>query len=180
MPYVERETSQVLLTLNRSMSGTLLNGLEYLTGYPYGCVEQTMSRALPNAVVAQAADKLGIGGPGLEGRLKPLIEASIQRLYGLQHSDGGWGWWTDDIFDPYQTAWVLFGLGVMEDAGYSIEPRVMDSAAKWLEDYFRYESGDDIRTQAYALFSMAMAGRGNLEKTETLVSTSISDLDPFS
>ncbi len=43
LPDVEKETSQVRLTLNRSMSGTLLNGLEYLTGYPYGCVEQTMS-----------------------------------------------------------------------------------------------------------------------------------------
>lgn len=180
LPSVDRETSQVILTLNRSMSGTLLNGLEYLIGYPYGCVEQTMSRALPNAVVAQAADKLGIGGPELDARIEPLIEASIQRLYGLQHSDGGWGWWTDDVSDPYQTAWVLFGLGTMEDAGYSIEPRVMDSAAKWLGDYLARESKDDIRTKAYALFSMAMAGRGNREKTEALVSASIFELDPFS
>jgi len=180
LPNVERETSEVLLTLNRSMSGTLLNGLEYLTGYPYGCVEQTMSRALPNAVVAQAADKLGVGGPEMEARLEPLVKASIQRLYGLQHSDGGWGWWTDDASDPYQTAWVLFGLGVMDDAGYSIEPRVMDKAAEWLEEYFRYGSNFDIRTQAYALYSMAMAGRGDLEKTNALVSASIYELDPFS
>jgi uncharacterized protein YfaS (alpha-2-macroglobulin family) len=139
-----------------------------------------MSRALPNAVVAQAADKLGVGGPGLDARLEPLIKASIQRLYGLQHSDGGWGWWTDDVSDSYQTAWVLFGLGVMDDAGYPIEPRVMDSAAKWLDDNFRYGSDFDIRTQAYALYSMAMAGRGDLEKTETLVSASVYELDPFS
>ena len=180
LPNVERETSEVRLTLNRSMSGTLLNGLEYLTGYPYGCVEQTMSRALPNAVVANAAEKLGVGGPQLDARLEPLIKASIQRLYGLQHGDGGWGWWTDDVSDPYQTAWVLFGLGVMEDAGYAIEPRAMNGAAKWLEDYSKYESEYDIRTQAYALYSMAVAGRGDLEKTEALVSASIYELDPFS
>jgi uncharacterized protein YfaS (alpha-2-macroglobulin family) len=116
----------------------------------------------------------------LDARLEPLIKASIQRLYGLQHSDGGWGWWTDDVSDSYQTAWVLFGLGVMDDAGYPIEPRVMDSAAKWLDDNFRYGSDFDIRTQAYALYSMAMAGRGDLEKTETLVSASVYELDPFS
>jgi uncharacterized protein YfaS (alpha-2-macroglobulin family) len=34
LPNVERETSEVRLTLNRSMSGTLLNGLEYLTVIP--------------------------------------------------------------------------------------------------------------------------------------------------
>jgi len=180
LPNVERETSQVRLTLNRSMSGTLLNGLEYLTGYPYGCVEQTMSRALPNAVVAHAAEELGVGGPEMQTRLEPLIKASIQRLYGLQHSDGGWGWWTDDVSDPYQTAWVLFGLGVMEESGYSIEPKVLDQAAKWLDDQIGNNARLDVRTQAYALYSMAQAGRGNLEKTEALVSTSIYELDPFS
>jgi alpha-2-macroglobulin len=180
VPNVERETSEVLLTLNRSMSGTLLNGLEYLTGYPYGCVEQTMSRALPNAVVARAAEKLGVGGPEMQARLEPLIKASIQRLYGLQHSDGGWGWWTDDISDPYQTAWVLFGLGVMDSSGYSIEPRVMDQAALWLENQMENGSQLDIRTQAYALYSMAQAGRGDLEKTQALISESIYEIDPFS
>jgi alpha-2-macroglobulin len=180
LPNVERETSEVRLTLNRSMSGTLLNGLEYLTGYPYGCVEQTMSRALPNAVVANAADKLGIGGPQLDASIEPLIRASIQRLYGLQHGDGGWGWWTDDVSDPYQTAWVLFGLGVMDEAGHAIEPKVMDRATEWLDEYLRRESEPDLRTQAYALFSMAMAGRGNLERTEALASTSVYELDPFS
>jgi hypothetical protein len=180
VPNVERETSEVRLTLNRSMSGTLLNGLEYLTGYPYGCVEQTMSRALPNAVVGRAASQLGVGGPEMQARLDPLIQASIQRLYGLQHSDGGWGWWTDDITDPYQTAWVLFGLGVMDSSGYPIEPQVMDRAAEWLQNDVINNSQLDIRTRAYALYSMAQAGRGDLEKTKELVSSSIYELDPFS
>jgi alpha-2-macroglobulin len=179
LPNVERETSEVRLTLNRSMSGTLLNGLEYLTGYPYGCVEQTMSRALPNAVVARAAQSLGVGGAEMEARLEPLIKASIQRLYGLQHSDGGWGWWTDDVSDPYQTAWVLFGLGVMNDSGYAIEPKVIDNAARWLKAQMGGDSLD-IRTRAYALYSMAQAGGGDLEKTQALVSESIHELDPFS
>lgn len=180
LPDVEKETSEVRLSLNRSMSGTLLNGLEYLTGYPYGCVEQTMSRALPNAVVGHAADQLGIGGPEMQAQLDPLIKASIQRLYGLQHSDGGWGWWTDDGTDPYQTAWVLFGLGIMGNAGYPIEPKVMDNAAKWLDDEMNRNEDLDPRIRAYALYSMALAGRGNLEKTETLVEDSIYELDSFS
>lgn len=180
LPSVERETSDVRLTLNRSMSGTLLNGLEFLTGYPYGCVEQTMSRALPNAVVSRAAEKLGVGGPEMQTRLEPLIKASIQRLYGLQHGDGGWGWWTDDVSDPYQTAWVLFGLGVMEDSGYFVEPRVMDQAVEWLSSQVGRSSQLDVRTQAYALYSMAQAERGDLETTQSLVSSSIYELDPFS
>jgi uncharacterized protein YfaS (alpha-2-macroglobulin family) len=180
LPEVDTETSQVRLTLNRSMSGTLLNGLEYLTGYPYGCVEQTMSRALPNAVVAHASIELGVGGPEMQAQLEPMVKASIQRLYGLQHSDGGWGWWTDDVSDSYQTAWVLFGLGVMNDAGYTIEPKVMDNAAHWLNDQLANNSQLDIRTQAYILYSLSQADRGNLQKTQALVAESIYELDPFS
>ena len=179
LPRLERQTSQVYLTLNRMMSGTLLNGLEYLTGYPYGCVEQTMSRALPNAVVSRASGQLGIGGPALQARLEPLVKASIQRLYGLQHNDGGWGWWTDDESTPYQTAWVLFGLGLMENAGYPIEPKVMDDAAAWLK-YGMKSSESDIRTNAYALYSLAEAGRGDKEATLALTAASIKELDPFS
>lgn len=139
-----------------------------------------MSRALPNAVVGRAAGQLGVGGPEMQARLDPLIKASIQRLYGLQHSDEGWGWWTDDSSDPYQTAWVLFGLGVMDRSGYSIEPKVMDRAVEWLQREVANNSELDIRTRAYALYSMAQAGRGDLESTKALVSASIYELDPFS
>ena len=36
-----------------SLAGTLLDSVEYLAGYPYGCIEQTMSRFLPTLMVAQ-------------------------------------------------------------------------------------------------------------------------------
>jgi uncharacterized protein YfaS (alpha-2-macroglobulin family) len=51
LPPDSMSISTVEINLSRSMAGSLFDGLEYLTGYPYGCVEQTMSRALPNAVV---------------------------------------------------------------------------------------------------------------------------------
>lgn len=180
LPNLELESSHVYLTLNTTIGGTLLNGLEYLTGYPYGCVEQTMSRALPNAVVGRASEQLGIGGQALQMQVDPLIKASITKLYSLQHSDGGWGWWTDDASDEYQTAWVLFGLGIMQDSGYIIEPKVIENASKWLKDSIGYNQNVDIRTQAYSLYSLAQAGQGDLAATQTLASNSIQELDPFS
>src|SRR5262249_47786363 len=35
-----------------SIAGALFGALDYLTGYPYGCTEQTMSKFLPNVIVA--------------------------------------------------------------------------------------------------------------------------------
>ncbi len=176
LPQVDKENSQVTLTLNRSLSGTLLNGLEFLTGYPYGCVEQTMSRALPNAVVAHAASELGLDKAGLQSELPPLIQASLVQLYGLQHDDGGWGWWYDDNTDTYQTAWVLFGLSVISDSGYTVEPRVIEDAANLLKGYRER----DPRVQAYVLYSLTRAGKGDREGTLRLARENSSDLDPFS
>ena len=169
--------SLVTLRISRSPASTLLDGLEYLTGYPYGCVEQTMSRAMPNAVLGRASYQLGIGGTNFQGEIEPLIHASIQKLYGFQHADGGWGWWFDDSSDAYQSAWVLHGLAVIQSAGYSIDPEVIKKGAQYLQKNL---DEMDERTQAYALYSMALAGFGDLEATRILAQNSLQTLDPFS
>ena len=168
--------STVKIELTRSIAGSLLTGLEYLTGYPFGCVEQTMSKALPNAVVGRAFYQLGIGNPTLQADLPPKIAASVQRLYGFQHNDGGWGWWYDDASNDYQTAWVVFGLTVTAQAGYEVDPAVIERGVAWLKEHL---GGMDPRTRAYALYSMASAGAGDVEATRALAREA-GDLDTFS
>ncbi|WP_420645645.1 Ig-like domain-containing protein [Candidatus Leptofilum sp.] len=157
--------SQVELQLSRSIAGSLLEGLQYLTGYPYGCVEQTMSKALPNAVVGRALNQLGVTNPTLQAELPGQINASIQRLYGFQHNDGGWGWWYDDSTDAYQTAWVIFGLAQVADAGYEIDPGVIERGVTWLNEH---RAGMDPRTRAFAQYAMALADLPNEEATLAL------------
>ena len=50
----------VLATIAPSVAATLFGALDYLTTYPYGCTEQTMSSFLPNIVVSRAVRDLGI------------------------------------------------------------------------------------------------------------------------
>ncbi len=155
--------SQIELQLSRSIAGSMLEGLQYLTGYPYGCVEQTMSKALPNAVVGRALNQLGVTNPTLQAELPGQINASIQRLYGFQHVDGGWGWWYDDRSDDYQTAWVIFGLAQVAQAGYEVDPTVIERGVEWLNG--RPPAGIDARTRAFAYYAMALTGLPNEERT---------------
>jgi len=170
------DVSTLEVSLSRSIANTLLDGLEYLTGFPYGCVEQTMSRALPNAVVGRAFRRLGVSNLQLEADLPARINASLQRLYGYQHNDGGWGWWYDDTSNDYNTAWVIFGLAMTKEAGYTVDDGVIERGAAWINANY---TSMDRRTQAYALYALATAGRGVLTQTQTLAATA-SDLDPFS
>ncbi len=162
MPEDALAMSTVELDLSRTIAGSLLEGLEYLTGFPYGCVEQTMSKALPNAVVGRAIQTLGVSAPTLQADLPAKINASVQRLYGYQHNDGGWGWWYDDDSDAYQTAWVVFGLHTTREAGYEVDPQVIQRGIDWIDEHLDQM---DVRTRAYALYSVAVAGSPNVTAT---------------
>ena len=48
------------MRVSPSIAGSLFGALEYLTSFPYGCVEQTMSSFLPNIIVTKAVRELGI------------------------------------------------------------------------------------------------------------------------
>lgn len=176
MPNNALPISKISLDIDRSIAGSVVNGLEYLTGYPYGCVEQTMSRALPTAVVARALNQLGIETEQGDDELKAKINASVQRLYGFQHTDGGWGWWFDDATNHYQTAWVVFGLSVIKDAGYEVDPAVIERGVAYINNNL---GSMDARTRAYALYSIAMAGAPNSEANLDLMAT-YQTLDAFS
>ena len=176
MPQAALAQSHVTVELNRSIAGSLLTGLEYLTGYPYGCVEQTMSRALPNAVVGRALQELGVENAALEASLPSLLTAGLQQLYGLQHEDGGWGWWYDDESDSYQTAWVIFGLALTRESGAAVSNEIINLGIGWLRQNLE---AMDVRTRAFALYSMALAGQGDLAATQALLPDR-DKLDPFS
>ena len=161
-----KEVSTLQIDLSPSIAASILDGLAYLTGYPYGCVEQTMSKALPNAVVGRAFNVLGVDNPQLKADLPRKVNAGLQRLYGYQHNDGGWGWWFDDSTDDYQTAYVLFGLAMTKQAGYEVDQGVIDRGAKYMTE--RLPNIDDDRTKAYALFALAMNGKGDLAETQRM------------
>ncbi|MDP2363036.1 MAG: alpha-2-macroglobulin family protein, partial [Ignavibacteria bacterium] len=106
---VDLRSASFSFTLNPSLAGTILKSLDDLAGYPYGCVEQTMSRFLPTIIVANTFKEINapLKSQTIE-ELPKYVDAGLKRLYDHQHSDGGWGWWTNDQTHPYMTAYVIY------------------------------------------------------------------------
>lgn len=71
-------------------------------------------------MVGRAFAQIGLRNETLLADLPAMVELGLQKLYGYQHNDGGWGWWYDDSSKVYQTAYVLFGLAATRDAGYAL------------------------------------------------------------
>ena len=159
--------SNLTLHLAPSLALGLLDGLDELIDFPYGCVEQTMSRVLPSAVAAKTYAALGIPNPKAE-QLPEIINQGVQKLYGFQHTDGSWGWFYDDEGGAYLTAYVLFGLVNVQQAGFTVDAAVLDKGFGFLDEVLK--TINDPGVLAYALYVKAVAGRGDLPATQALIS----------
>ena len=119
------EASELTVVVTPTHAATVLDALDYLAGYPYGCVEQTMSRFLPSTITRQVLRRLQIKKPWLEQELPKMIRAGLDRLAGFQHPDGGWGWWKNDRSNPFTTAYVVYGLAMAQQADVQVNARML-------------------------------------------------------
>jgi hypothetical protein len=123
-------TAELHVSVSPSLASSMLSALEDLAGYPYGCVEQTMSRFLPTAIVSYTAKKLNLNlRLQLMNELPKMIDKGLKALYHYQHRDGGWGWWENDATHPYMTAYVIYGLAMAKEAGYKINDELLTTGA---------------------------------------------------
>jgi len=163
----KKETTELVLALEPTVAGVVLQSMPYLIHYPYGCVEQTMSRFLPAAMVARTLKDMNVslsdipklaqkatlanpvgaphGAPQLwynqpiydDAELDKIIRKGMKRLYAFQHSDGGWAWWRSGPSDPYMSAYVVMGLWEAKDAGYDVDSGVLDAGMRYLKREYR-------------------------------------------
>ncbi len=156
---VEPGSRRLSVRLSPSIAGSLFGALEYLTSYPYGCVEQTMSSFLPNIIVMQAAHELGLKATLDEAAVQEKIRAGLDRLYNFQHEDGGWGWWETDDTHPFMTAYVVAGLAQAKAAGVQVKDEAVNKGVDWLKSDFAKDTklAGDLR--AYLVYALTVAGR---------------------
>jgi uncharacterized protein YfaS (alpha-2-macroglobulin family) len=118
-------TSRLDIQFAPSLAGPMLAALPELQGYPYGCTEQTLSRFVPTVVAARALRKLKKPLPPEMNELPKMVQKGLDTLNGYQHDDGGWGWWREDDTDPFLTGYTVYGLALAQEAGFTVERRVL-------------------------------------------------------
>jgi len=151
-------TRMLTITVAPSVAGTVFDALDYLTGYPWGCTEQTMSSFLPDLIVAQAVDKLHLKPPIDRKTLNDMVAAGMERLAGYQHDDGGWGWWPDDDSKVFMTAYVISGLGQAKEAGFKVDDERLAKARAWLTSMLSQHKNMIAGLRAYAVWALATTG----------------------
>jgi uncharacterized protein YfaS (alpha-2-macroglobulin family) len=157
-PGIEPSSRTIEITASPSVAGAIFDALEYLTSFPYGCTEQTMSSFLPNVIVSKAAGELGLKSRVNQPELDRKISAGLERLFDFQHEDGGWGWWKTDDSDVFMTAYVLAGLRQAHESGREVSEAKLKQAASWLVQDLARQRNHPPDLRSYAAYALALSG----------------------
>jgi len=143
-----------------SLTASLESSFQYLEDYPYLCMEQTVSRFLPNVITARALKAAGIPSP-LQDDLDQQVNAALQKIYSKQLYDGGWNWWDGQESDPQTTAYVVYGLLEAKESGYEVSQNALDNGIAYLmnnlPDLNRNAASWEYNRYAFMLYVLARA-----------------------
>jgi uncharacterized protein YfaS (alpha-2-macroglobulin family) len=132
--------------------------LTALDRYPYGCAEQTVSRALPLLYANQVASAMGLAQ---DKEIKERVQKAVDRVFEMQDGSGAFGVWGPGNGDLWLTGYVTDFLTRAKEQGFTVNPQGFRLALDRLSNFIAYaedfEKGGEDR--AYALYVLARNGR---------------------
>ena len=146
--------------------------LQYLIGYPHGCVEQTTSSVFPQLYLNDVVDL----DAGRQQTIQKNVSAGITRLGGFQLANGGLSYWQGNtVADDWGTSYAGHFLIEAEKKGYVLP---INFKSKWISYQqreakqwrFTPQYGNDL-AQAYRLYTLALAGAPDLSAMNRLRET---------
>jgi uncharacterized protein YfaS (alpha-2-macroglobulin family) len=147
-----------------------MSHLGYLVHYPYGCIEQTVSSARPLLYVGDllaTVDPESIKDQPIDG----MIAAGIDRALSMQTASGGFAYWPGGTTPNFWgSVYATHFLLDAKKAGHPVPQTAIDNALNWLDREVAHPPTDgDLRTQAYAQYVLAVAGKGHAAAARDLV-----------
>jgi uncharacterized protein YfaS (alpha-2-macroglobulin family) len=162
------------LYISRSPLAQFSQSLDYLTGYPFGCLEQTISKAFPQLYF----EDLVIGLLQTKGtvvssnEIKRNVQAAIDKIKSMQLSNGGMTYWPTGGYESWWgSVYAAHFLLEAKERGYEVDAKVISR----LLDYLRYrlkKKETEIyyynvgswrmivkKEMAYSLYVLALAGQ---------------------
>ena len=141
--------------------------LKWLDKYPYGCIEQTTSRAMPLLVFNDLSDLAGLpqrpgaarracrmrSTPCSTCRTMPAISAC-----GLRARDA----------DPWISVFALDFLYQAKDKGYVVPNDALQARRDLAASTAASSDSNDDTTRAYAFYVLARIGQVNLSRSALL------------
>lgn len=153
--------------------------LQFLLGYPFGCLEQTTSKVFPLIYMSDIAKEID---PEIFKDSDPeaMVQDGIRRISGMQVSGGGFSLWpgSQDI-DPWASIYSSHFLVEAKKGGFYIQDSVYSGALQFLKNETRakqsYGTGE-LERVVYALYVLSRQGQADMSTMDFIRKRHIDDL----
>lgn len=152
-------TGSVGLSLSRWQGIDVPGLLRWLDRYPFGCLEQTTSRALPLLYFNEVAQ---VAGTRQDRAIPERVQDAVERIVSMQTPEGNfrmWGQWGGDA-DPWLSVFALDFLTRAADKGFDVPAAALAQGRRWLQAEATSSYGRE-EVRAYALALLARKGLAN-------------------
>lgn len=154
-------TANIALTVSAAAPGysNVAGQLRWLSKYPYGCIEQTTSGAMP---LLYFNDVAALAGLPADRELHDQIQNAVDRVLDMQNYGGDFGMWgPGSSADTWVSVFALDFVAQAKSKGYVVPDEALRRGAGWLRQAASSDSyGDD--TRAYAFYVLARLDQLNL------------------
>lgn len=165
--------SRLSFSVDRSPVLAVLPSLQFLVEYPYGCLEQTVSRAWPYLTLTDIQKTLH-PDKDESGNINRILADTVSRVCSMMTSQGGFGLWPGYARpDPWRSVNAAFFL-VEAKARVAVVPSVLENVYNYLNFLLAlpadsYSSKQyAYSTKAFAAFVLTKAGKAPLGWLQTL------------
>ena len=169
-------TRSATLTISKFPAVQFAEHLKGLVGYPYGCLEQTISRSFPQLYFADLAKLVA---PDLYRTNNPnyYVRRGVRKVESMQLYDGSMAYWQGGTYSSWWgSIYAAHFLLEAKKAGYDVSKDVLDKLLAYVArqarepktyDYAVYENNSrHVRKRArkeilYSLYVLALAGKAD-------------------
>ncbi len=166
-------TMKAKLVVSRSLVAEFGKQLDYLIGYPYGCVEQTTSKAFPQLYVADLSSSLSTAQ---RNGINQNVQEAVNKLQSMQLYNGALSYWQGDIKESWWgSAYAAHFLIEAKRSGFEVSSTTLDRLLQYLtkqahmsdkRTYTYYDDANATHTRQvapqeifYSLYVLALAGK---------------------
>ncbi|MBD9373520.1 alpha-2-macroglobulin family protein [Rhizobium sp. ARZ01] len=166
--------ASVALNVSRSGAFDVPAMLMTLDRYPYGCAEQTTSRALPLLYLSELSKDSGLPD---DEETKKRVQEAIYRVLSYQSSSGSFGLWGPGYGDLWLDAYISDFLTRAREQKFEVPEQAMVQALDNLQNALSYdnnvqERGNEI---AYALYVLARNRKAAISDLRYYADTRLSE-----